>query len=110
MQDQYLLPVSVHFARFTEAGRHSLSDVKQQSRNRLSSGALTLRTPDRNGLQFSRFTEVARHSLSDVKQHSGNRRGAEEARRAHNSEDVRSKLTAGISTLRPFKEAGRLAQ
>ena len=39
MQDQYLLPVSVHFARFTEAGRHSLSDVKQHSGNRCGAEA-----------------------------------------------------------------------
>ena len=66
----------LHFTRFTETGRHSLSDVKHERpftgvAQRQRAGLITLRSLDRDEspvlLHFARFIETGRHSLSDAK-------------------------------------------
>ena len=78
---------------------------------RKRAGLITLRslvqTQLRVFIHFGGFTEATsllRQTLNTVTR---NRCGAAGARRAHNSEDVGSKPTAGITTLRPFTEAGK---
>ena len=105
---------NIHFAGFTEAGRHSQATSKHgtQSNNQYRCGAEAARGAHNSevtrskrvsgNIHFAGFAEAGRHSSSDVKTRTTHihRGGAGVARGAHNSEDIGSRPISGIFPIR----------